>query len=149
MAATRTFGMIKPDATARNITGKILARVEEEGFTIVGLKVAVLPPPKARQFYIEHAERPFYDSLVGFMSSGVTVLMVLEREDAVAHWRKTMGATDPAEADAGTIRAELGESKERNSTHGSDSDASAAREINFFFNCFELVDVTDLPGAEG
>ena len=135
----RTFGIIKPNATEKNIVGAIISRIEEEGFRIVGLKLTELPPTKAEAFYGEHRERPFFRSLIDFMTSGPVVLLALERDDAIDHWRKTMGATNPDEADEGTIRKLHGDNIEKNAVHGSDSPASAAREIAFFFNCFETL----------
>jgi len=135
----RTFAIIKPDATARNLHGTILQRVIDEGFSIVGMKLTHLSPQAAQGFYNEHRERPFFNDLVEFMTSGPVVLLALERADAILHWRGVMGATNPEQAEAGTLRAEIGENVERNSVHGSDSRESAAREVSYFFNCFELV----------
>jgi nucleoside-diphosphate kinase len=139
MAIERTFSIIKPDATARNITGKILTLLEAGGLRIVAQKRISMTRDQAEGFYAEHAERPFFGSLCDFMTSGPVVVQVLEGEDAIAKNREVMGATDPAEAAEGTIRKELGESKERNSAHGSDSPESAAREIAFFFEDSEIV----------
>ena len=135
----RTFAIIKPDATARNLHGKILQRIIDEGFGIVGMKMTHLSPQAAQGFYNEHRERPFFKDLVEFMTSGPVVLLALERADAIAHWRGIMGATNPDQAEAGTLRAEIGENVERNSVHGSDGRESAQREVSYFFNCFELV----------
>jgi nucleoside-diphosphate kinase len=139
MATQRTFSIIKPDATARNITGKILDKLESGGLRVVAQKRIVLAREQAEGFYAEHAERPFFGSLCDFMTSGPVVIQVLEGENAIARNREIMGATDPAEAADGTIRKDLGESKERNSAHGSDSPESAAREIAFFFEDSEIV----------
>jgi nucleoside-diphosphate kinase len=139
MAVERTLAMIKPDATRRNLTGKIIARYEDEGFEILGLKRLRLSRDDARTFYVVHAERPFYDSLTEFMSSGPIVALVLQRDNAVKHLREVMGATNPAEAAEGTIRALWAESLEANSVHGSDAPETAAAEIAFFFTERELL----------
>ncbi len=139
MAVQRTFSIIKPDATARNITGKILDKLESGGLRVVAQKRISMTREQAEGFYAEHSERPFFGSLCDFMTSGPVVVQVLEGEDAIARNREVMGATDPAEAADGTIRKDLGESKERNSAHGSDSRDSAAREIAFFFDDSEIV----------
>lgn len=138
MAVTRTLSIIKPDATRRNITGKINAMLEQAGLRIVAQKRLRLTKDQAERFYEVHKERPFYQSLVEFMTSGPVVVQVLEGEDAVRLNRKVMGATDPKEAEDGTIRAEFGESIEANSVHGSDSDDNAKREIAFFFSGDEI-----------
>lgn len=140
MPVERTLALIKPDATARGLVGKIVARYESEGFEIRGMKRLRLTKAEAEAFYAVHRERPFYDSLTDFMSSGPIVALVLEREDAVAGLRAVMGATDPAEADEGTIRAQFAESIERNSVHGSDAPQTAAEEVAFFFSRRELLD---------
>ena len=129
----RTLAIIKPDAVQRNLSGRIIAHLEEHGFRPRALRMLRLSTAQAREFYAVHRERPFYDSLVQFMTSGPCIPMVLERADAVAHLRKTIGATDPAEAEPGTIRALYAESKERNAIHASDSDENARREASFFF----------------
>ncbi len=134
----RTFAMIKPDATARGLAGKILSRIEEEGFSVVGMRLVHMSKAQAEGFYAVHRERPFFGDLTTFMSSGRTVVLALERENAIKHWRDVMGATNPAEAAAGTIRAELGESIERNSTHGSDAPDTAAFELGYWFPGVEL-----------
>ena len=139
MALERTFSIIKPDATRRNLTGKINAKFEEAGLRIVAQKRVQLSQEQAEAFYAVHAERPFYGELVEFMTSGPVVLQVLEGEDAVALNRKVMGATDPAEADEGTIRAEFAESKGANSVHGSDSVENAAMEIAQMLDEDEIV----------
>ena len=134
----RTFAMIKPDAAGRGLAGRILARIEEEGFVVVGMKLVRMSKRQAEGFYAVHRERPFFEDLTAFMSSGPTVTLALEREDAIRHWRVVMGATNPAEAEPGTIRAEFGESIERNSTHGSDAPDTAAFELGFWFSEAEL-----------
>lgn len=139
MAKQRTFSIIKPDATARNLTGKINAKFEENGLRIVAQKRVRLSRLQAKEFYAVHKDRPFYDELVEYMVSAPVVVQVLEGDDAVAKNRKIMGATDPGKADAGTIRKEFGESIERNSVHGSDSPENAAAEIRFFFSDIEIV----------
>ena len=139
MAIERTLSIIKPDATRRNITGKINAAFEAAGLRIVAQKRLRLSLERAQAFYAVHEERPFYDHLCAFMSSGPVVAQVLEGEDAVAKNREVMGATDPAEAAPGTIRAEYAESLEANSVHGSDAAETAATEIAFFFGDDEIV----------
>ena len=139
MAKQRTFSIIKPDATARNLTGKINAKFEENGLRIVAQKRVRLSRLQAKEFYAVHKDRPFYDELVEYMVSAPVVVQVLEGDDAVVKNRKIMGATDPGKADAGTIRKEFGESIERNSVHGSDSPENAAAEIRFFFSDIEIV----------
>jgi nucleoside-diphosphate kinase len=129
----RTLAIIKPDAVSRNLTGRILAHLEEAGFRIRALRSMRLSEAQAREFYAVHSERPFYGSLVAFMTSGPVFPVLLEREDAIATLRKVIGATDPAEAEEGTVRALWAESKERNSIHASDAAETAAREIRFFF----------------
>ena len=139
MALERTFSIIKPDATRRNITGKINAVIEGSGLKIVAQKRIRLTKEKAEGFYAEHKERGFFGELVSFMISGPVVVQVLEGENAIAAYRTVMGATNPEKADAGTIRKEFAESIEANSVHGSDSPASAAREIAYFFADDEIV----------
>ena len=139
MALQRTFSIIKPDATRRNLTGQINARFEAAGLRIVAQKRKQLSEAEARAFYAVHAERPFYSDLVAFMTSGPVVLQVLEGENAIAKNREVMGATNPADADEGTIRKTYAESIEANSVHGSDSDENAKIEIDFFFNEDEIV----------
>lgn len=129
----QTLAIIKPDAVQRNLTGQILAQLEEAGFRIRAIRSLRLTEPQARKFYDVHRDRPFYGSLVQFMTSGPVFPVLLERDDAIATLRKTIGATDPAEADEGTVRARFAESKERNSIHASDSDENARQEIRFFF----------------
>ena len=135
----RTLAIVKPNATERQLVGAIISHIEKEGFRVVGLKQTLLTKGEAEGFYAEHRERPFFSSLVTFMTSGPVVLMVLEADDAIKRWRETMGATNPEAADEGTIRKLYGESIERNATHGSDSEESALRETSYFFNCFETV----------
>jgi nucleoside-diphosphate kinase len=135
----RTFAIIKPDAVERNITGKVLAKIEAAGFRIAGLKKMALSQEAAEGFYYVHKERPFFKDLCTFMSRGPVLVMVLEKENAITGWRELMGATNPANADAGTIRKEFGVSIEENTVHGSDSPESAAFEIPYFFSQLELV----------
>ena len=139
MAFERTFAMIKPDAVANRHVGKILALIEENGFHIVGMKIRRIARPEADAFYAVHRERPFFKGLVEFMTEGPVVVMVLQREDAIAKWRELMGATNPANAAEGTIRKRFAENIERNSAHGSDSPETAAVEIPFFFSASELL----------
>ena len=131
--AEKTLAIIKPDATKKKVIGKIIQRIEEEGFTISGLKMLHLTKEEAQGFYIVHKDKHFYNPLTDFMSSGEIVVMTLERENAISHWRQVMGATDPSLADPGTIRREFGFSVERNSTHGSDAPQTAEWEINYFY----------------
>lgn len=138
MVANRTFSIIKPDATRRNLTGKINAKLEETGLRIVAQKRINMTEDQAKAFYAVHAERPFYNDLVSFMTSGPVVVQVLEGENAVSKNREIMGATNPEEAAPGTIRAEFAENIEANSVHGSDSDENAAIEIAFFFSQSEI-----------
>jgi nucleoside-diphosphate kinase len=139
MSVERTFGMIKPDAVANGHVGDILNVIRDNGFRIIGLKLRKITTPEAQAFYEVHKERPFYNSLVKFMSEGSVVVMVLEREDAIAKWREVMGATNPANAAEGTIRKKFAESIERNAVHGSDAPETAAQEIPFFFSTAELL----------
>lgn len=129
----RTFAMIKPDATERGLAGKIISRIEEEGFNIVGMRLVNMTKTEAEGFYAVHKERPFFGDLTSFMSSGKTVVLALERDNAIKHWRDVMGATNPEDADPGTIRKEFAESIERNSTHGSDATDTAAFELGYWF----------------
>jgi nucleoside-diphosphate kinase len=131
--------MIKPDAVASGHTGRILAMIHESGFKVAGLKQRRISLEEAQAFYAVHKARPFYTSLVRFMSEGPTVVLVLEREDAIARWRVLMGATNPANAEEGTIRKRFAESIERNAVHGSDAPETAAQEIPFFFSQAELL----------
>ena len=139
MAVTRTFSIIKPDATRRNLTGAITQKLEEAGLRVVASKRIHMTREQAEGFYGVHRERPFFNDLVEFMISGPVVVQVLEGENAVQANRDIMGATNPANADAGTIRKELAESIEANSVHGSDSDENAKIEIDFFFKPEEVV----------
>jgi nucleoside-diphosphate kinase len=139
MALERTFSIIKPDATRRNLTGKINAKLEEAGLRIVAQKRIQMTRENAETFYAVHKERPFFGELCDFMVSGPVVVQVLEGENAIAKNREVMGATNPADADEGTIRKEFAESIEANSVHGSDSQANAAIEIAYFFSGAEIV----------
>ena len=139
MATERTLSIIKPDATRRNLTGKINAKFEEAGLRIVAQKRLKLSPEQAGKFYEVHKDRPFYGELVEFMASEPVVVQVLEGENAIARNREVMGATNPANADAGTIRKEFAESVGENSVHGSDAAETAKEEISFFFSGLELV----------
>ncbi len=135
----RTLAIIKPDATKKRIIGKILTRIEEEGFAIVRMKLVHLSKDEAKGFYIVHKDKGFYDSLCEFMSSGPVVLMALEAENAIKLWREVMGATDPAKAAPGTLRKDFGTSIGNNATHGSDAPETAAFEIGYFFRGLELI----------
>ena len=135
----RTFAIIKPDAVERRLAGKILARIEGAGFTVRAMRLHHLTKKEAEGFYAVHRERPFFGGLTDFMSSGPCVLVALEAPDAIAKWRKLMGATDPAKADAGTLRKEFGTSIERNATHGSDAPETAAFEVGYFFRAMEML----------
>jgi nucleoside-diphosphate kinase len=139
MAVERTFSMIKPDATGRNLTGKINAKLEEAGLRIVAQKRVWMSRKQAEAFYAVHKGRPFFDELCSFMSSGPTVVQVLEGENAIAKNREVMGATDPGKADAGTIRKEFARSIGENSVHGSDAPETAKEEIAFWFAGNEIV----------
>ena len=139
MAVQRTFSIIKPDATRRNITGKVNAMLEGAGLRIVAQKRIRMTREQAEGFYAVHKERPFYDDLCTFMTSGPVVVQVLEGENAIEKNREVMGATNPADAAPGTIRAEFAESIEANSVHGSDAPETAAQEIAFFFGEDEIV----------
>jgi nucleoside-diphosphate kinase len=135
----QTLAIIKPDAVSRGLIGKILARVEEQGFRVRALRMVQLSKQTAQAFYQVHAERPFYESLTTYMSSGPVVPMLLERENAIQSLRDLMGATNPQQAAPGTIRRDYGENIERNAIHGSDAVATASVEIAFFFSQFEQV----------
>jgi nucleoside-diphosphate kinase len=137
--SNRTFTIIKPDSVRKGNFGRIISRIEAEGFRILGLRKASLSRKQAEGFYAVHRERPFFSSLVEYMTSGPVYVAALERDNAVLHLRNVMGATDPAKADAGTIRKEFGESIEQNAIHGSDSDENAKIEIGFFFAESELL----------
>jgi nucleoside-diphosphate kinase len=139
MALERTFSIIKPDATARNLTGKINAMIEAAGLRIVAQKRVRLSKAAAEGFYAVHSERPFFNDLVSFMISGPVVVQVLEGENAIAKYREVMGATNPENAAEGTIRKTFAESIEANSVHGSDAPETAAQEIKYFFSDLEIV----------
>ena len=139
MALERTFAIIKPDAVGRGLTGEILSRIHKAGFAIVAIKSMRLTKEEAGGFYAVHKARPFFGELTDFMSSGKIVAMVLEGEGAIARWRDTMGATDPAKAAPGTIRRDLGTSIGSNCTHGSDAPDTAAFEIGYFFAGLDLI----------
>jgi nucleoside-diphosphate kinase len=134
----RTLAIIKPDAVASGKVGQILARIEAEGFTIRALRLQHLSKAEAEGFYAVHRERPFFGQLTDFMSSGPAVLLALDAPDAIRKWRTLMGATDPARAEAGTLRKGFGESIDRNATHGSDAPETAAFELGYFFRGLEL-----------
>jgi nucleoside-diphosphate kinase len=139
MATERTFAIIKPDAVGRGLMGEILSRIHKAGFAIIAIKSLRMSRGEAEGFYAVHRERPFFAELTTFMSSGKSVVMVLEAADAIRRWRDTMGATDPAKAAPGTIRRDLGASIQNNCTHGSDAPQTAAFEIGYFFSGHELV----------
>ena len=135
----RTFAIIKPDAVERRLAGKILARIEEAGFTVRAMRLQQLTKQEAEGFYAVHRGRPFFPELTDFMSSGPCIVMALEAPDAIKKWRDTMGPTDPAKAEAGTLRRDFGESIGRNATHGSDAPDTAAFELGYFFRGMELI----------
>ena len=137
----RTLAIIKPDAVGRNLAGSILARLQSEGFVVLGLKMIRLGQDDAKRFYAVHRERPFFDSLTAYMASGPIIPLLLQRDDAITTLRDVMGATNPAQAAPGTLRQEFGVDVEKNSIHGSDSPASAAQEIPFFFSQMECHEV--------
>jgi nucleoside-diphosphate kinase len=139
LALERTLAIIKPDAVGRGLAGEILKRIHDAGFQIVAIKSVRLAKSEAEGFYAVHRERPFFQPLTEFMSSGKAVVMVLEAENAIARWREVMGATDPAKAAPGTIRREFGTSIQNNCTHGSDAPDTAAFEIGYFFAGHELL----------
>jgi len=139
MATERTLAMIKPDAVGRGLSGEILSRIQKAGFSIRAIKSMWMSLGEAQGFYAVHKARPFFGELTAFMSSGKSIVMVLEAENAISKWRDTMGATDPAKAAPGTIRRDLGTSIQNNCTHGSDAPETAAFEIGFFFSGHELV----------
>lgn len=134
----QTFAIIKPDAVKAKNAGRILQRIEEAGFRIVAMRMQHLTKSEAEGFYAVHRERPFFNSLTDFMSSGPCILLALESEDAIRRWRTLMGATDPAKAEPGTLRREFGTSIEHNATHGSDGPDTAAFELGYFFRGMEL-----------
>ena len=135
----RTLAIIKPDAVERRVSGKIIQRIEDEGFQIRAMKRVHLSKAQAEGFYSVHRERPFFGTLTVFMASGPAILLVLEAPEAIKKWRTLMGATDPAKADPGTLRKEFAQSIERNATHGSDAPDTAAYEIGYFFAGVELI----------
>ena len=135
----RTLAIIKPDAVERRLAGKIIQRIEDEGFQIRAMRRVQLSTKQAEGFYAVHRERPFFGSLTSFMSSGPAIVLVLEAADAIKKWRTLMGATDPAKADKGTVRKDFGRSIERNATHGSDAPETAAFELGYFFSGLDLV----------
>jgi len=135
----KTFAILKPDAVERNLIGKILERIESNGFKIAAMKKAQLTPSQAKGFYYVHKERPFFDSLTESMCSGPVVLLILEKENAIPAWRDLMGATNPEDAAAGTIRKDFAVNIEKNSTHGSDSAENAAFEMAYFFSETEIL----------
>jgi nucleoside-diphosphate kinase len=137
--AEQTLAIIKPDAVKARNSGKIIQRIEEAGFTIRAMRLLNLSKKEAEGFYVVHRERPFFGSLTAFMSSGPAIVIALEAPDAIRKWRTLMGATDPAKADAGTLRKEFGVSIENNATHGSDASETAAFELGYFFPGLELV----------
>ena len=134
----RTLAIIKPDAVERHLAGRILHRIEDEGFQIRAIRRLHLSKRQAEGFYAVHRERPFFESLTGFMASGPAIVVVLEAPEAIKKWRTLMGATDPARADPGTLRKEFAQSIERNATHGSDAPETAAFEIGYFFPGIDL-----------
>ncbi|MFP6654767.1 MAG: nucleoside-diphosphate kinase [Myxococcota bacterium] len=143
MAVERTFAIIKPDAVQKKFAGQILARIEESGLDIIGMKKIQLSEPAAKGFYAVHKERPFFNDLVGFMTSGPVVALVLEGEGAIKKWRDLMGPTNSSEAPAGTLRGDFGSDIEQNATHGSDAPETARLEISYFFNASEITAVTE------
>lgn len=140
MATERTFAMIKPDGVQRNLVGEVVSRIEAKGFRIVGMKLLRIPREMAERHYGEHVGKPFYEGLVSFITSGPVVAMVLEGENAIAEWRKLMGATNPKDAAPGTIRGDLATVIDENVAHGSDAAPTAEREIGIFFQSGELLD---------
>ncbi len=138
MSTDRTFAIIKPDAVRARDTGRILARIEGQGFTVRAMRMVHLSKSDAEGFYAIHRERPFFGSLTDFMSSGPCVVLCLEAPDAIEKWRAAMGATDPAKAEAGTLRNEFGASIENNATHGSDAPDTAVFELSYFFRGLDL-----------
>lgn len=138
MARQRTLAIIKPDAVAKGVAGKIIARIEEAGFTILAAKMIHMTEAQARGFYIVHKDRPFYGSLCAFMTQGPCIPMALEADGAIQRWRDLMGATNPANAAAGTIRKDFASSIEANAVHGSDAPETAAFEIPYFFSALDL-----------
>jgi nucleoside-diphosphate kinase len=139
MGIERTFAIIKPNAVANGHVGRIIGEIEGAALILRGMRMARLTPEICREFYLEHVGKPFYPDLEAFMVEGPVVLLCLEGENAILRWRELMGATDPAKAAPGTLRAQFGDSFTRNATHGSDSPASATRELGFFFGAYDLV----------
>ena len=139
MSTERTFAIIKPDAVERRLAGQILARIEKEGFTVRAMRLQHLTKREAEGFYAVHRERPFFGGLTDFMSSGPCVLLALEAPGAITKWRALMGATDPAKAEAGSLRKDFGVSIDKNATHGSDAPDTAAFELGYFFRGLELL----------
>ena len=134
-----TFAIIKPDAVKNNYTGQIYDRILKAGFTILAAKLKRMSKSEANEFYSIHSDKPFYDELTDFMSSGHSMVLALQKDNAVLEWRKTIGATNPDEADEGTIRKDFASSLSENAVHGSDSNENAIKEINFFFSGTELI----------
>jgi nucleoside-diphosphate kinase len=134
----KTFAIIKPDACSRGIAGKVLAKIEENGFQVIAMKKLWMTKKQAEGFYAVHRGKSFFNSLTDFMSSGPCIVLVLQKENAIAAWRKLMGATNPANAEPGTIRKEFAQSMEANSVHGSDAPETASYEIAYFFSALEL-----------
>jgi len=140
MAIERTFAMVKPDGVRRGLVGTVVSRLEAKGFRIVGMKLMQIPRATAERHYGEHAGKPFYQGLVDFITSGPVVAMVVEGENAIAEWRKMMGATNPKDAVPGSIRGDFASTIDENVAHGSDAPATAEREIGIFFDASELLD---------
>ena len=138
MAIERTLSIVKPDAMAKGVAFEILRRFEQAGLRVIAIKALRLTEEDARGFYAVHRERPFFNDLTAFMTSGPVVVLALERENAISTWRGVMGATNPAEADEGTLRKQFGTNVERNATHGSDAPETAATEVAYFFNALEI-----------
>ncbi|ADR19145.1 nucleoside-diphosphate kinase [Calditerrivibrio nitroreducens] len=135
----KTFAIIKPDAVAAGYSGKIIDRIEKEGFKIVAMKKIWMTKKMAEGFYAVHKDKPFFNDLTTFMSSGPSIVMILEKENAIADWRKLMGATNPANAEEGTLRKEFGKNIDNNAVHGSDAPETAAQETRYFFADIEMV----------
>jgi nucleoside-diphosphate kinase len=138
MAIERTYAMVKPDGVKRGLVGEVVSRIEAKGFNIIGMKLMQISRETAEEHYGEHRGKAFFEGLVSFITSGPVVAMVIEGENAIAEWRKMMGATNPAEATPGTIRGDFASTIDENVAHGSDAPATAAREIGIFFNTDEL-----------
>ncbi len=139
MSIQRTFAIIKPNAVAEGHVGEIISEIEKNKFNIIAMKILHLTKSQAEGFYAVHKGKPFFESLVDFMTEGPVVAMILERDNAIRHWREIMGATDPAKAEDGTIRKRFGSGIERNATHGSDAEETAAFETTYFFNAMEII----------